>query len=200
MAFLNELDVVNKCIGTLGESPLNSLSDEHPLMAAALQALKVASMRVQARVWWFNRELTTLVPDTINGSIFLPADTIRLDPTDTSLNYVQRGNRLYKPYAPPSEDKYRFTKSVQCWLVRNLPFTDLPPTAQTAVMFAAVLDFQKEYDSDTDASAALTKDLGDAMVQLNTDHIRNVNANVLNRPSLQRKLMTMAPTRAYRYS
>lgn len=197
MAFLTELDVVNKCIGTLGESPLNSLSDEHPLMAVALQALKVASMRVQARVWWFNRELTTLVPDTINGSIFLPADTIRLDPTDASMNYVQRGNRLYKPYAPPSEDKYKFTKPVQCWLVRSLPFTDLPPTAQTAVMLAAVLDFQMEYDADQNMSDALADKLRDAMVQLNTDHIRNVNANVLNRPSLQRSLMAIGPNRPY---
>jgi hypothetical protein len=195
MAFLTELDVVNECLKTLGELPLNSLDDEHDLVPAAQAALKRANMREQAKAWWFNKELTRLIPDPVTESITLPGDTIRVDPTDETLNYVQRGNRLYQPFASAAADKFKFTQSVECWLVRELVFTDLPPTAQTLVSIAAVLDFQKDYDADKQRVDALKEDYRMAFITLNSEHIRNVNANRLRSPSMVRTMGRVTPSR-----
>lgn len=195
MSFLTELDVVNECLGTLGEIPLSTIDDEHPLVVSALNALRVASRREQAKGWWFNKELTTLTPDVATGQITLPSDTIRVDPYDELLNYTQRGNKLYQNYAEPSVDKYRFTAPVKCWLLRQLPFSDLPSSAQDLVGTAAILQFQRSYDADEKRKADLKDDYRMAYVALNTEHIRNVNANRLRSPSLLRKLGAIAPSR-----
>lgn len=197
MPFLTELDVVNECLGTLGELPLNNLDDEHDLVPAARSALKRAMMREQAKAWWFNKEITTLTPAVDTGFITVPADTIRIDPTDETLNYVQRGSRLYQPYASANVDKYKFTRSVECWLVRQLPYEDLPPMAQDVIALAAVLDFVKDYDADRNKVAEYKDDYRTAYMTLNAEHIRNVNANRLRSPSLQRVMRRMAPTPLY---
>ncbi len=200
MAFLTELEVVNQCLKTMGEAPLNSLDNEHPLVASARLSIKTMNMREQAKGWWFNKELTTLVPEAISGWIILPSDCIRVDPTNETLHYVQRGTKLYQPYATAATDKFRFTQTVECWLVSLVAFDDLPPSAQALVSVAAIRDFQKSYDSDRVEAEALREEYKMAYVQLNAEHIRNVNANVLRRPSLQRVLGMIAPRRAYPYN
>jgi hypothetical protein len=194
MAFLTELDVVNECLKTLGELPLNTLDDEHDLVPVAQAALKRANMREQAKAWWFNKELTTLTPDGVTGYITLPGDTIRVDPTDETLNYVQRGARLYQPFASQATDKYKFTKPVDCWLIRLVPFEDLPPMAQNLVSISAVLDFQKDYDADQQKVSDLRADYKMAYIELNAEHIRNVNANRLRSPSFVRTFSRLVPT------
>lgn len=183
MTFLTELDVVNDMLATMGETSLNTLEDAHPLVPAGRRFLKERSWQEQAKSWWFNRELTTLNPDPA-GMIFLPADTISVDPFDVSLSYVQRGDRLYKPFDTDSNNKFIFTEAVTCWLVRNLPFTDLPGPAQRVISVAARLDFQLLYDADTAKVALLRADLQDAYITLNTEHIRNKGVNLLNRANV----------------
>lgn len=194
MSFLSELDIVNECLATLGELPLLELDDEHPLTASALNALRVASMREQAKGWWFNKERVTLTPTVGDGHIVLPGDTIRIDPTDESLNYTARGGKLYQNFAAAGVDKYKFTQPVNCWLVRQLPFADLPPTAQDLISTAAVIQFQRNHDGDRTKMEALQGDYRMAYMVLNAEHIRNVNANRLRSPSLVRVMTRIAPS------
>lgn len=193
MSFITELDVVNDCLKTLGELPLNSLDDEHDLVPAALRCLNRANTREQAKAWWFNKELTTLTPNEA-GNIILPGDTIRIDPTDRTLNYVQRGNKLYQATAPATVDKFQFTRPVQCWLVRAIPFDELPPMAQNVISVAAVLDFQKDYDADPVRVSELKEDYRIAYMTLNAEHIRNVQANRLQSFSVQRAMRRIGPS------
>lgn len=197
MAFFSELDVVNACLGILSELPVASLDDEHDLVAAARNALRVVNMREQAKAWWFNKEITTLVPDVESGHITLPGDTIRIDPTDESLNYVQRGNKLYQATASAATDKYKFTRPVQCALIRLLPYDELPPAAQDYIATSAVLHFSKSFDADANRIAELKDERREAYTVLNAEHIRNVNANRLRSPSMQRALYLQGPQRPY---
>lgn len=192
MSFLTQLDVINEMLASLGESPLNSLDEDHPLTAAGVRMLRIASHREQAKSWWFNKELTLLTPD-VTGTIYTPTDTIRVDPQDTGLHFVQRGRRLYKAHAPAVEDKYKFTNPVTCWLVRLLPFEDLPPSAQILVSCAAQKDFQKAYDADRLKYEQITQDYREAWMTLNAEHIRSQSVNLLRRPSTARVLNAIAP-------
>ena len=192
MTFLSKLDVINDMLAALGETPVNDLDVGHPLVGAGVRMLATANSREQAKAWWFNKELVTLTPD-IAGTIFLPEDTIRVDPTRTTLHYVQRGRRLYQPYAAASADKYTFTKPVTCWLVRLITFEDLPAPAQLLVSYSAQLDFMKSYDAD-EAKYNKVKELKrEALLLLNTEHIRNMNPNLLRNATVARTAAPQSP-------
>lgn len=199
MPFLTELDVYNQMLATMGETPLNAVDLSHPMIPSAITALRIASSREQAKSWWFNKELATLVPDVSSAFIYTPDDAIRVDPTDETMNYVQRGRRLYQPYAAASVDKYKFTKAVQCWIVRNVPFEDLPASAATYIAAAAVLDFQKDFDADVTKYQQLKLAKTEALVILGSENIRNLNVNLLNSYSMQRAMGAIAPQRRIGY-
>lgn len=177
----------------MGERPINSMEEGHPMLAAAVRVLNVASYREQAKAWWFNTELTQLTPDAGDGFIYLPNDVIRVDPCDQGLNYVQRGRRLYKAYASDAEDKYVFDKPVTCWLVRGLPFTDLPVPAQLVVQYATLIDFQKDFDGDNSKYEKLAASYREASIYLSAEHIRNKGANFLARNSTFQKIAALSP-------
>lgn len=181
MAFLSELDVINDMLGSLGEAPLNALDEEHPLVPAGVRMLRVASFREQAKSWWFNQEIITLSPDATSGFVYTPDDAIRVDPTDGT-SFIQRGNKLYRPYGDAS-DRYVFTSKVECVLVRLIPFEDLPPSAALLVSTGAQKDFQRAYDADQLKYAQIVQDYRDAFIQCNAEHIRNRGANLLTKPS-----------------
>jgi hypothetical protein len=180
MAALTVLGVVNDMLATLGELPINALEEGHPMVPTALRMIGTASSMTQAKSWWFNKELTDLVPDT-SGFIYLPNDVLRVDPQASNLNYVQRGRRLYKPFETSANDKYKFKEKVRCWLVRELPFDDLPVPAQHVVSYAAQLEFMKAYEADQQKVAQVTNMYSQALMQLNADHTRNSDVNILRR-------------------
>lgn len=180
MPALSRLDVVNDMLACLGELPVNSLEEGHPMVPTAIRVLSTANTREQAKSWWFNRELTDLSPDTL-GHIYLPNDVIRVDPQQRSLQYVQRGRRLYKPYEPNATTKYTFDRPVRVWLVREIPFDDLPVTPQMFVSYSAQLDFMKSYEADPQKFGQVTALYRDTMITLNSEHIKATDANMLLR-------------------
>lgn len=181
---LSELDVVNEMLSTLGEAPLNALDEEHPLVPAARRIIRIASYRLQAETWWFNQETVTLGNDPDTGEVLVPADAIRVDPSDRSWNLVQRGRRLYDP----QNATYNIGKAVPSVLVRNIPFDDLPPTAQHVVSLTAQMEFNKSYDGDETKLSMLGAALNLARATLHAEHIRNVDANLLEAPAHQIKM------------
>lgn len=188
MAFLTELDVVNSCLGTLGELPVNALDDEHPLIAAARKVFKEVCYREQARQWWFNTEIIDLKRDA-DSFIYVPQDAIRCDPVDDSKNFIQRGRRLYDP--EKGKNTYVMDRDVTCWLVRFIPFEDLPVVAATAVNYATQLSFMQSYDADMNKYQQIGRNYADAYALLNAEHIRNADANLLHRNSTLNRMLNI---------
>ena len=189
--FLTELDVINDMLATLGETPINSLDVDHPFVAAGRRFLRVASYREQAKSWWFNREHITLTPDA-QGNLRTPNDTLRIDPSNPAIRLVQRGERLYDV----NRASYAFANSVECTLVRHIPFEDLPSPAQTVISLSAQRDFQKAYDADVQKFQQINLELREAQMTLNAEHTRNVGANLLNRPHVVSGLAAVSPVRS----
>lgn len=180
---LTELDVVNDCLSTLGELPVNALDDDHNLIAAARRAFRTCTLREQGKQWWFNTEKVTLVRDSDNY-IWTPADAIRCDPVDDTLGYIQRGRRLYDPGTgiQGTEAGYKMTMpTLVCWLVRQLEFEDLPPSVQVLVGVATQLKFMAAYDADSQRYRQLLAEYQEAYMTVNSEHIRNSDANLLEK-------------------
>lgn len=183
MSLLTELDVVNDCLSTLGELPVNALDDEHSMIAAARRAFKTVSYREQSKQWWFNTEVVTLARDT-SGYIFTPADAIRCDPIDPTKHLIQRGRRMYNPGTSDTFATYTMdVERLQCRLVRHVPFEDLPPSAQITIGIAACMKFMGAYDADSTKYRMMVQEYQEAYTNMNAEHMRNMQTNILDRHS-----------------
>lgn len=183
MGIISQLDVVNEMLGLLGETGVNTLLDGSPLVITGLSRLRAANAREQTRGWWFNTETVTLA-QTEDGSVYLPDTTLKIDPTDTSLNYTQRGNRLYNLRATPGvTSPYFIGTDVQVTLVNLVPFDDLPAAAQMLVSFGAQLSFVADHDADEAKVRRIEQAYRDALIEMRSEHTRCVDPNMLRNPS-----------------
>jgi len=180
---LTELDVVNDCLATLGEAPLNSLQEDHPLVAAGLKLLREATARVQAQGWWFNREVVRLQPDLSTGHIALPADFLSVDPSVRGQRYAERGRRLYDL----DTASVNFDRPVDVAIIRLVPFVDLPWSAQDFVRAATVIRFVESYDADAQRIEQVRIDYAEALRACNTEHARFTQPNLLSQGGVGRR-------------
>jgi hypothetical protein len=192
MAFLTELDVVNAQLATMGEAPLNELTDDHPYVAAGLRILKVANYREQAKGWWFNIEELTLSPDPITKSVYVPEDVISVDALTQSHRYAQRGRRLYNI----TKQSYAFDASIKVKIIRFVTFEDLPGSVQMLIQLDAVKDFQLEYDADRFKAGEYAKQRMEALMVANAEHTRQMKTNMFSGDSMLQKFNMLGYTPA----
>lgn len=178
---MQSITVVNEMLGTMGETPLNSLTEPHAFRGAALAALDNARREVLAAGWQFNTETLKLSPGGLDGNIYLPGDFLACDTGDADI--AVRDGRLYTL----SGGAYTFTSAVTVRVIRDIPFDELPEVPARAVASLAVLNFQTTYDGDSTKSRALEKRQVASMVAMKSEETRARRANILDaNPTLAR--------------
>lgn len=184
--FISQLDVVNACLATMGETPLNTLEDDHSYKAAALSYLSQSNRIEQKRGWWFNSEYVELLPDATSKYIYTPGDALAVKTIDRWYvpMFAQRGKRLYNV----SKNSYEWDQNIWIDLVRLLPFDDLPYHAADVVGYGTVMRFQRDFDGDTVRYQQLAQDYSRARLELNAENTRNKRPNLLATTSNQHKM------------
>lgn len=170
---ITQLTVVNACLASMGEEPIQSLAETNAFTNSALYAMENANSDVQSTGWYFNKETLCLRPEH-DGYYRVSPDVIDLD---TSVNQgwlALRGRRLYDSskgefYTTPGE--------LRVHIIRLLEFDDLPYNARRMVKALTVMNFQTAYDGDTLKIATAQQEYTMARTQLRTQHIRAVKAN-----------------------
>lgn len=172
-----ELEAVNALLSTIGESPVDTLLGVLPTDAGtALANIRRFSRQLQKAGWSFNSEGSfSLAPD-VNGEIILPANTLKVDPTDPGIPYVQRGGRLYDPVA----HTYVIGKAVLVDIVFGLPFAELPETARNFIVVAAARRFQDQFLGDGNLHTYTAKDEQAAWAEFLSDETDGGDFNVLS--------------------
>src|SRR5690606_23746633 len=114
------LDIVNACLATMGETPLNSLEEDHSYKAAAEEKLRRSHESLSSRSLWFNSEWLKLGPQADTEYIYVPQDVIGVDARSHCRNYrvTQRGRRLYDI----GRNKYEFDRAVTVKVKRHLDY------------------------------------------------------------------------------
>lgn len=189
---MDELDVINDMLATMGEAPLNQIDEDHPYVAAGRRFLWSTNRKVQARGWWFNTEWLNVVPDAESGFIYIPEDVLSAEGRrGLCVNfYTVRDRRLYDL----TNGTYVITENpVALEIIREVPFGDLPATAAEAIGANAVLRFQKNYDADAQKTSEQMKDAADSMMMLKAEHIRQVKANFIYRTTVGAKVAAISP-------
>ena len=191
---ISQLEVVNGCLATMGEVPLNTLEDDHTYKAAALNYLNEVTLMEQEPGWWFNSEYTQLVPDATSGYIYIPQDAISVKPIHKiTPPFAQRGNRLYNTWA----NSYVWDGNVWVDIVRALTFDNLPYHAADKVRWGTIMRFQREYDGDTVRYQQLSQDYSRSTTSLVAEDTRNKRPNLLLNPSNQSKMARISPMTRY---
>ncbi len=197
------LDVVNECLASMGEAPLNTLTEPHAFKSSALQRLSDANRRLQATGWWFNIEALTIKPDPLYGKLQVPGDCLRwqsgVRSTDTLIRgkakpwVVQRGTYLYDT----RNQTFVFTEEVTGEIVREVPFDELPQQMSDYVRAEVVMRFQSGFDADTQRRQELAQALQTARLEVKSENTRQLSVNLIdNNVRLQR---IKSVTRRLRY-
>lgn len=189
---MDELDVINEMLATMGEAPLNQLDEDHPYVAAGRRFLASTNRKVQARGWWFNTEWLSMVPDATSNFVYIPEDIISAEGIRNlcAYRYTQRGRRLYDV----TNGTFEITENpVAIQIIREIPFDEVPPTAQDAIGQNAVLRFQKNYDADPQKTREQTQDAADAMIILKSEHTRQMKTNLIYRTTVGAKVAAITP-------
>ncbi len=130
-------------LGTIGESPINSLEASSGVADAVIarQILSEVAVQVQEEGWHFNTETGFTMTPTTSGEIFVSPNVIEIDTMDgdKEVDVAIRGNRLYDR----TKQTFVFEKDLKCRVVLLLEFEELPQAARHYVMIRAARVFQQ---------------------------------------------------------
>lgn len=172
---ITRLDVVNACLRSMGETPLNAVDLDHPYVASALNILDEMNVLELELGWWFNTDYTTLNPDPDTGYVYIPADSLncRMNPEDS--RYVERGNRMFDTW----ESTYNIGKALPVCIFRNIDYDDLGIAAKLMISLRTQLSFQDAFDGDAAKYQKLYAQYQQAYGRLRRLHIKNQNLNMM---------------------
>lgn len=193
MAQTTTLNVVNACLKTMGETPLNAVDTDHPYVQAALLVLEDANKLEQEVGWWFNSDFPTLVPDPNTHFIYIPTDALNVETGEGYTQYVQRGNRLWDTY----KNTFQIETPVLTRIIREIPFEDLPENVRVLVSLRTQLDFQASYDADDAKYQKIYASYGQAYNRVRRMHIRNKKTNMFDSPHASVALSRIRPMSRY---
>lgn len=195
MASITKLTVVNACLATMGESPLNELEPDHPYVQVALMALDAALVGELGRGWWFNTDQMQLIPDAVNGTVPVPDDFLEIDTSWTQL--VERGGKLFDRINQTYDLRTFMSQQGISWIdavvIRLIPFEDLPLAAAQLCSFNAQLRFQASYDADSQRHREIGQQYQQVFNSLSAHNIRNSNVNILRSSGVLDKLNRISP-------
>ena len=133
-----ELSAVNSILGSIGQSPVNTLDSTNPEISFIRNILTESRIDVLNEGWVFNVESNVvLTPETGTGFITYPADALRIDVTDNqfdrSTDVVKREGKLYDKV----HKSFVFGNKIKADIVRAYDFEDLPSAYQRYVTYKA---------------------------------------------------------------
>jgi hypothetical protein len=138
-----KLAAVNTMLFTIGESPVNTLSGGSGVDAVtAVQTLDAVAREVQSEGWAFNTEKSypLLRQAFAPLVIYVPDAALECDPSDPTAEIVVRGNRLYDLKNHTFE--FPDTPKINCDIIWNFEFDELPETARRYITIRASRIFQ----------------------------------------------------------
>lgn len=163
------LDAVNTMLGTIGESPINTLTGTTADAAVAQTILEEVSREVQSAGWKFNTEYDVTFTRTTDGKIPIGNNILRFDVDPlcySSIEPVERGAYLYDL----TGHTFVFTQDIKAEVVYLLEFEELPEPARYYVTIRASRKFQARYVGSQELEGFTLRDETYALANLQDAH------------------------------
>lgn len=176
---LSELEAVNAILGSIGDSPVNSLSDTGLANASlARQELHNMSRKVQSMGWEFNSDKEVLIERDNFGYINLGNNVLRCKASnrDAYRDVTQRGNKLYDK----TNRTFVFTSDIYVDRIIFLQWEDLPSAARDYITISAARKFQKGFIGSIELTQITKEDEMEALATLKDAEGENISADFLS--------------------
>jgi hypothetical protein len=181
LSMTSELDAVNIMLGTIGESPINSLDAATGVVDAvtARAILSEVSVQVQEEGWHFNTDYEFVLTPALNTKeIYVAANTIEVDASAYDRNDIDvaiRGNRLYDR----KNKTYQFEQSIKADLTILLEFNELPQAARHYITVRAARVFQQRVVGSETLGSFTEKDEARALRSMRRYESKTADYNIL---------------------
>lgn len=178
---ITELEAMNRMLSVTGDVPVTSVTSTYEQAQIVRRILGEVSGDEQAAGWWFNELIDyTLLPDSINGNVLLPVNTIRCEVINNKqiLNktIIQRGTKLFDK----ENSTYDIGDSIDVNIVTELDWELLPHSFQVYTLAKAKLRYNAEYYGSAEMEKQITQDLIKFKIDVDKEDLDNRDINVLN--------------------
>jgi len=175
-----ELEAVNTMLTTIGESPVNTISESTADTRIAYIILGEVNRATQIRGWHWNTESdVTLTPDGTTKEITLATDVVRVDVDErrySNVNVIQRGTKLYDK----KNHTYQFSEPVKAEVVYLRLFAEMPEQARYYIIVRSARLFQQRMIGDATGSAFSAEEETTAFLALQNAEDETADYNILD--------------------
>jgi hypothetical protein len=175
-----ELEAVNTMLTTIGESPVNTISESTADTRIAYIILGEVNRATQIRGWHWNTESdVTFTPDGTTKEITLGTDVVRVDVDErlySNVNVIQRGTRLYDK----KNHTYQFKEPVKAEVVYLRSFSEMPEQARYYIIVRSARLFQQRMIGDATGSAFSSEEETTAFLALQNAEDETADYNILD--------------------
>ena len=181
LTLTTELDAINIMLGTIGESPINSLDAATGVVDAvtARSILSEVAVQVQEEGWHFNTEYEfVLTPSLDSKEIYVPTNAIEVDASAYDRNDIDvaiRGNRLYDR----KNKTFQFQQDIKADLTILLEFNELPQAARHYITVRAARVFQQRVIGSDTLGSFSEKDEARALRSMRRYESKTADYNIL---------------------
>ena len=149
-----ELSAVNSILGSIGQSPITSLTTGNPLanpeIALIHNLLMEVTKDVQNEGWHFNKEDHVKISPDTNGNFIIPTNYLRYDVHeglyDRNRDVVRKDGKLYDNVLHTDV----FTQDMYFDITYLLAFDDVPPAIQRYIISRASVRAATQLVSNSD--------------------------------------------------
>jgi hypothetical protein len=139
-----QLEAVNECLMSIGQSPVNSLSTAVGDVNIALSMLGIQTRYVQLYGFSFNTDVSYPLSPDVNQFIAMPTGALRVDPTDPLVDLVVRRHPTYGMGLYDRANRtWLIGSSVPCDITWGYGFEDMPDSARNYIAISTARKFQK---------------------------------------------------------
>jgi len=183
---MTELEAVNFMLLSVGESPVNSLSETRSTnVHLARRTLHQVSRQTQSVGLICNSEeyyKFSLEPVGLDVfEIRIPSNILRIDASDNNLKIVRRGNKLYDR----ENHTYNFEEPMECDVVWFLPFEELPQVVRDYIAIKASRIYQAKVIGSGEQFQFSVMDEQEAYARLVIEEIDNGDYNMFDNAELR---------------
>lgn len=190
---MDYLTALNLLLRKIGTRKVASVDIQHPDVVDAKEVLDQQLSNLLNRGWWFNQKKSVTHQPDSQKKINLGSNVLRIEPSDETKcvypNLTLHGNKVYNS----EKNTYEFDQSITIDEYFELPWDEVPHTAQMYVAYKAASEFVEEKLEDVGKAAKLEREAREHYVDLTGDELRTEKPNMLNSPNARRMRSGVRP-------
>jgi hypothetical protein len=167
-------NAINIALSVVGEQLIENDVPIEGIYEAEVADLLIETTKTEIleEGWSFNTdENWEMLPD-VNGYIVIPTTALRIDASSTDTNVIRKDGKLYDK----DNQTYIFESSVECDVVWDVDFDDLPTIMKSYITLKASRILYQRLVGDADMLNILIKDEQEALLRVRNheDDIKDV--------------------------